>query len=408
MKNNILPVCVSLPILVSALILIGAKSPTPNMKADADGDGMPDIFEQKFHLDYKNSTDALLDYDGDSWVNAREAVFGTDPFAQDTDGDMIPDDLDENPVSRFFLQWGSPFFTDGDLYDYAKPNYCLGAWKDGGKWFSTINSKAGLVVRKVGELSTQSGWHAASRKSNVVESLNVALDRTILTNNLVYAIHYIDSAQATLYLDLLADTGEVILEDLYGNLMGGSNEEAVVLLDVPTAAFTNAAVLQLRRGTGDVTVYAGMIYIDEDADGLDAEFERQNGTSDYNVDSDGDRIGDYEAYFHRTNNIVPIEPGNGKPDDDYDDDDDQGGQKGIIYVDQVRGNDKHNGRAPSVSGKSRETRDRHGPKKTVGKGMAAVDKDRAHTLVIQSGAYNENLNIGGKNVRVVIEGNVKL
>jgi hypothetical protein len=147
------------------------------------------------------------------------------------------------------------------------------------------------------------------------------------------------------------------------------------------------------------------VYIDEDGDGLDADQERQLGTSDYKVDSNGDRIGDYEEYFHKTNNIVPIEPWSGQPPDG--DDDDQGMPKGIIYVDQLRGSDNHNGRAAlPASKKVGAVKD--GPKKTVYKGMVAVDTDGAHTLIIKSGAYNENLDLRGKNVKVVIEGKVRL
>lgn len=253
-----------IPILISAMALIGAYAPTPSADlTDTDSDGMTDAYEQFYRLDYLNSLDALMDYDGDHLLHAREAVLGTDPFTPDTDRDGMTDDVDiVNPISRTYIQWGSPWFTDGDYYDYAHPDYILGAWKDGGAWFSTfIKPEAGRVVRKTTELSTQSGWHAASVESNVVESLNLALDRGILTNNLVYAVHYWDSARASLFVDLLDTNGAVVVEDLYGNLMEGTNEETVVLLDVPTASFTNAAVIQLRRGTGDVMVYEGLVVI---------------------------------------------------------------------------------------------------------------------------------------------------
>ena len=391
-------------LLASALALFSATDFDRASESDTDSDGMSDAFEQFYRLDYLDSRDALVDYDGDHLLHAREAVLGTDPFAPDTDRDGMTDDLDiVNPISRAYIQWGSPWFTDGDDYDYARPDYFLGAWKDGGDWFSTfVKPEAGRVMMKSAELSTQSGWHAASMESNVVESLNLALDRGILTNNLVYAIHYWDSAQASLFVDLLDTNAAIVIEDLYGNLMEGTNAEAVVLLAVPTASFTNAAVIQLRRGTGKVVVYEGLVYIDEDGDGLDADQERQLGTSDYNVDSNGDRIGDYEEYFHKTNNVVPIKP-DVDDDEDVDDDGDKDKDKtGIIYVDQALGNDTFTGRASAISGKKK------GPKKTIHNGMAAVDADAAHTLIIKSGVYNENLDLRGKNVKVVIEGNVKL
>ena len=116
------------------------------------------------------------------------------------------------------------------------------------------------------------------------------------------------------------------------------------------------------------------------------------------MDTDGDGISDYNEVF--TYHTDPC-----KPDKDGDEDDDGDTDKdktGIIYVDQARGNDTFTGRVPAISGKKK------GPKKTIHKGMAAVDADGAHTLIIKSGAYNENLDLRGKNVKVVIEGNVRL
>ncbi len=403
MKHAVYPWCIALPlVLISSLALIGADATGPAAdKADSDSDGMPDIFEQRYGLAYLDSRDALLDGDDDCLVNVREALLGGDPYFQDSDFDGVTDDKDESPASRFYIQWGAPWYTANEEYVYPRPAFVLESWKNGGEWFSNYRKpETGRVVRKAGELSLQSGWYADSVESNAAESLCVALDRDILTNNLVYAIHYWnrDNAKASLYLDLLGTNDVVVAADLYGNLMDGTNEESVVLLDVPTGYFPDASVIQLRRGSGEVVVFEGLLYIDEDGDGLDHDFERQNGTSDYNTDSDGDGIGDYEACFHKTNNIVPVEPVDFKPNHDNDD---QGNSTGIIYVDQARGSDSNTGRAPSVSAK-------HGPKKTVGKGLVAVDADRAHTLVIKSGTYNENLDISGKNIRVVIEGKVKL
>ncbi len=47
--------------------------------ADADGDGMPDTWENLFGLSPTNSADQLLDSDGDGYTNAQEYTAGTDP-----------------------------------------------------------------------------------------------------------------------------------------------------------------------------------------------------------------------------------------------------------------------------------------------------------------------------------------
>lgn len=50
-----------------------------NSNADADGDGIPNGFEQAHGLDPLDSTNTTLDTDGDGWADLQEYQLGTDP-----------------------------------------------------------------------------------------------------------------------------------------------------------------------------------------------------------------------------------------------------------------------------------------------------------------------------------------
>jgi len=416
----------------------------PNSARDSDTDGMDDAYELFFGLD-PASNDAGLDYDGDALLNIEEGKILTDPFCRDTDRDGFSDLVDSNAVSRAWLQFGNPQFTTGDEYEYAHPDWLLGAYKNGGEWIYDPET-------------TQSCWYVSGHGSKGVDSLCVDLDRTILTNNLRYAVRLGRAAQPvwpsdsvgqgcptlpSLCVDLLDTNSMVIAENLFGNLLSISNSycggtrsvasgpnnvysggtrsaclgeatgedrvasadsanDLVLILNVPLAGFPSAAVIQLRCKTGELAVYEGLLYIDEDGDGLDADNERQLNTSDYSIDSNNNGINDYDECFNSgssTNN-----PGGGGGDDSGDGDDHDGDEKnkkkGVIYVDQAKGNDNLTGRAPDVSANKK------GPKKTVHGGLSIAEIN--DTIIIRSGTYNENLNIQGKDVKVIIEGNVKL
>ncbi|WP_353567129.1 hypothetical protein [Haloferula sargassicola] len=61
---------------------------------DADGDGLPDPWEDRYGLDSNNPGDATVSSDDDSLTNLEEFALGTDPTLADTDSDGIHDDAE--------------------------------------------------------------------------------------------------------------------------------------------------------------------------------------------------------------------------------------------------------------------------------------------------------------------------
>jgi len=270
---------------------------------------------------------------------------------------------------------------------------------------------------------------AEDEKSPGYNKLCVDLDRSILTNNLRYAIHYSAGDASALYLNLLDTNGAAVTkENLFGDLLTSSNviryvavsgeaetqaANVVLLLDVPTAKYPEAAVIRLQCGDGVITdaecrsgseagtsmVLEGLLYIDEDGDFITAEEERRNGSSDYFFDGGGGSISNYSDWAGGSSTNSPNGGSGGNGNGGDDDENDSGKNGNIIYVDKAIGNDTYSGRAPHVSAKK-------GPKKTIGGGMSIAGSN--DTLVIRSGSYNENLNIKGRNIKVVIEGKVRL
>ena len=294
-----------------------------------------------------------------------------------------------NPAD-VYIQWDMPKSTATEgQYDSVHSDWFLGAYKSVSEYGSD-----GVSVN---------------------ETLCVALDRTMLPiSNLEYTIHYFDAENSFLFLDLLAANGLVIAENLYGNLLDGSGEDRVISLDVPLAHFPDAAVIQLRCGAGEATVYESRIYacraaVVVGASALDSGAENSNGVKNTALTTTGIAEASTprsmsDCYSHDQASPERFaHAGNGNPDSGKSFLDSRvcgnDREEGIIYVDQSIGDDGLTGRLRVVSGQD-------GPKRTIRNGLTVADD--ADTLIIKSGVYNENLDIKDRNVNVLIEGNVRL
>jgi hypothetical protein len=82
---------------------------------DADGDGLSDTWERRYFPDLA-AAEGGGNNDGDQLSNAQEQAAGTDPTLADTDGDTLPDHLEDN--SRIFNgpedPGSSPLVADTD------------------------------------------------------------------------------------------------------------------------------------------------------------------------------------------------------------------------------------------------------------------------------------------------------
>ncbi len=239
------------------------------------------------------------DADGDGIANRAELEQGTDPLSEDTDRDGFRDGMDLAPLSRVYIEWGSPFFTQGDNYLYPAPVWFVGAFQNGGLW----------------KTDEPCAWRGDDETNPAVGRLVVVVNPELAEADLAVEVELEDEAGGDVRAGLLNGKGVFVAADLAGNLIGGKGGEKRVSFKAPFADTPGAVALALYRKAGKVTVYRTLLYVDEDADGLDREQEAQLGTSDRKADSDGDGLGDYDEFFkYGTNPVLIDSDGDGMPD----------------------------------------------------------------------------------------------
>ena len=227
------------------------------LAVDSDSDGMSDAYEDLFHLNASNALDATYDNDGDNLTNSTEYLISTDPHVVDTDRDTWNDDVDSNALSRLFIDWGASLYTYGDKYEYTGPNWWLSAFKVDGEWNST----------------NPTAWHVASSVTAGEGSLNIEINRNILTNDIILDLKLYDHPNASLYIDLYDIASQTIATNIYGNILSGTEKTVQQKYSIPLESYINVAGILLRRGFGAITVYESLLYIDQDGDGLDIDQE---------------------------------------------------------------------------------------------------------------------------------------
>jgi hypothetical protein len=75
--------------------LFTASGEQKGPKFDTDKDGIPDLWEQQYGLDFQNPADATEDPDADGLTNLDEYLAGSDPWKADSDGDGYDDGFEK-------------------------------------------------------------------------------------------------------------------------------------------------------------------------------------------------------------------------------------------------------------------------------------------------------------------------
>ncbi|MEM7392756.1 MAG: DUF2341 domain-containing protein, partial [Verrucomicrobiota bacterium] len=199
----------------------------------------------------------------------------TDPHSPDTDRDGFIDSGDSNPVSRAWIDWGDPWFTNEYQMGYTWPIWFTNAQQTNGVW--TTNEPT--------------AW-AASSTSGVEGTLFLDVDRDLVTTDLVMRLTFVDHTNSSLMIDLIGSNDVDIATNLFGNILQGTLATNTLYYLIPFGSYESGTAVRIRQVSGDITIHNTLIYRDDDLDGLDNDQESQLGTDPELVDTDGDGFSD--------------------------------------------------------------------------------------------------------------------
>ena len=165
-------------------------------------------------------------------------------------------DSSSNAVTDAWIPWGdSTCVSNEDVLFSPWPVWMVSAFKIGGTW--DTNSPAWVV--EVGDTNES--------------SLNIDVDRSLLTNNALMRLDYVDHSNAILMLDLYEFTGTndpnepVFTSNLFNNLISGGGGVTSRTFTIPFSLYTNVVGIRLRRDAGAMTVFDTLLSSDRDGDG---------------------------------------------------------------------------------------------------------------------------------------------
>jgi len=151
-----------------------------------------------------------------------------------------------------YIPWGDSrhLGTNDDIIDSNFPSWFGMAFKTGaGVWDTNIPA-----------------WCVLPDETNEA-ALDVLFNRSLLTNSLIMKLDYLDTSNASLALDLLLMTNQIVMKsNLFENILTGSGVDTSRTFNVSLLA-TNTVGLQFRRGTGSIMLRDTLLSPDSDGDG---------------------------------------------------------------------------------------------------------------------------------------------
>ena len=117
------------------------------------------------------------------------------------------------------------------------------------------------VNQQDGHFSVQTNcWYVEASQPAAVGRLSILLDRKLLNEDVALAILYEHNDAADFVVQLFDDQNQVIVLDLFGNIMAVGKEAKTDTFIVPLRQFPTATCVTIRRVKGDIRVYGAVLY----------------------------------------------------------------------------------------------------------------------------------------------------
>ena len=143
-----------------------------------------------------------------------------------------------------YVPWGNPEWTTNDFtFNGNWPGWMVSAFQSGGEWDTNLPA-----------------WRVPAATSNNTGFLQLEVDRSLLSNNVLMRTWFLDTTGATIYVDLVNTNETVVVTNLLGiNLLTGSGTASVNDVSIPFADRLDAVGIRLRRGMGEVEIYGSLL-----------------------------------------------------------------------------------------------------------------------------------------------------